>query len=144
MCPCHAAKSGSDVIWQPITSSSSCLIHTSERSCLSKKYDVYWTFTRMPVVKAKNFIHILLSFVFHSGFLCQLHARTCPLYNVLLDVVCCCFQEMTHFYKHDVRWVIELHLSTKFHVCLQLVSYASRPRTRRILKLPHLTPFLGM
>ena len=31
------------------------------------------------------------SFIFHSVFLCQLHAHTCPLYNVLLEVVCCCF-----------------------------------------------------
>ena len=27
------------------------------------------------------------SFVYHSVFLCQLHAHTCPLYNVLLEVV---------------------------------------------------------
>ena len=26
-----------------------------------------------------------------SVFLYQLHAHTCPLYNVLLEVVCCCF-----------------------------------------------------
>ena len=31
------------------------------------------------------------SFVFHSVFLCQLHVHTCPLYNVLLEAVCCCF-----------------------------------------------------
>ena len=24
-------------------------------------------------------------------FFCQLHAHTCPLYNVLLEVFCCCF-----------------------------------------------------
>ena len=29
--------------------------------------------------------------VFHSVFLCQLHAHTCPLCNVLLEVGCCCF-----------------------------------------------------
>ena len=29
--------------------------------------------------------------MFHSVFLCQLHVHTCPLYNVLLEVFCCCF-----------------------------------------------------
>ena len=41
----------------------------------------------MLVVK---FVHVS-SFAFHSVFLYQLHAHTCPLYNVLLEVVCCCF-----------------------------------------------------
>ena len=50
------------------------------------------------------------------GFVCQLHAHACPLYDVLLDV-CCCFHEMNCF-KHDVvRQHTELHLSTNFHVC---------------------------
>ena len=49
---------------------------------------------------------------------CQLHAHTCPLYNVLLEVVCCCFSRNNLFTKHDyIRWVTELHLSTKFLVC---------------------------
>ena len=39
----------------------------------------------MLVVRASKCIHVL-SFVFHSVFLCQLHAHTCPLYNVLLEV----------------------------------------------------------
>ena len=30
-------------------------------------------------------------FAFHSVFPYHLHAHTCPLYNVLLEVVCCCF-----------------------------------------------------
>ena len=39
----------------------------------------------------KNLSMYISSFAFHSVFLYQLHAHTCPLYNVLLEVVCCCF-----------------------------------------------------
>ena len=39
----------------------------------------------------------------------------CPLYNVLLDIVCCCFPNCI-FKLGTVRQVTELHLSTKFHV----------------------------
>ena len=38
----------------------------------------------------RNVSHVS-SFVFHSVFLRQLHAHTCPLYNVLLEAFCCCF-----------------------------------------------------
>ena len=34
----------------------------------------------------KKFIYVS-SFVFHGVFLCELHPHTCPLYNVLLEVV---------------------------------------------------------
>ena len=67
------------------------------------------------------------SFVSHSGFLCQLHAHTRPLYNVLLIVGCCCLARN----KCDiVRRVTELHLSTKVsHLSvLWLVSYARQTR----------------
>ena len=46
------------------------------------------------------------NFVFHSVSICQLHAHTCPLYNVLLEVVCCSFPRL---FKHSyVRQVTEL------------------------------------
>ena len=51
-------------------------------------------------------------FVFHSVFLCQLHAHTCPLYNVVLEVVC--FPRFTH---DDVHRVADLYFSTEFHDC---------------------------
>ena len=44
----------------------------------------------MLVVRTSKFVHVS-SFAFHSVFLYQLHAHTCPLYNLLLEVVCCCF-----------------------------------------------------
>ena len=44
----------------------------------------------MLVVRAQKFVHVS-SFAFHSVFLYQLHAPTCPVYNVLLEVVCCSF-----------------------------------------------------
>ena len=46
---------------------------------------------------------------FHSVFLCQLHAHTYAINNVLAETAV--------FNYDDVRHVTELHLSTKFHVC---------------------------
>ena len=36
-----------------------------------------------------------------SSTICQLHAHTCPLNNVLLEVVCCCFPRNKLFTYHD-------------------------------------------
>ena len=36
-------------------------------------------------------VYPYIKFRLPQCFLCQLHAHTCPLYNVLLEVVCCCF-----------------------------------------------------
>ena len=48
-----------------------------------------------------------------SMYQVQLHAYTCPLYNVLLEEINC-----LHTFKHDnVHRVAEFHLFTKFHVC---------------------------
>ena len=68
-------------------------------------------------------IHVS-SFVFHSVFLCQLHAHTCPLYNALLEVVCCCFPILT-LYKHDVCRGHKLSSQVSCLSVLRLVRYTS-------------------
>ena len=49
-----------------------------------------WNFHYDAGRQGIKIIHVS-SFVFYSVFLCQLHMHTCPLFNVLLEVGCCCF-----------------------------------------------------
>ena len=62
-------------------------------------------------------IEIYTCIKFYSAFLCHLHAHTCPLYNVLLKVVCCCFPRN------------ELHVYMRLNVTLFVgsQSYISPP-----------------
>ena len=65
-------------------------------------------------------IYPCIKFVFHSVFLCQLHANTYAIKNVLAETVFCDFREIQclHNFNYDeVRHVTGLYLSTKSHVC---------------------------
>ena len=91
-------------------------------------------------------IHVL-SFVFHSVFLCQLHAHTCPLYNALLEVVCCCFPILT-LYKHDVCRVTDFHLSSFMFVSAAVSEIRELNQNKKEQKnnseIDYLRPFLGI
>ena len=88
------------------------------------------------------------SFVFHSVFLCQLHAHTCPFIMYCSRLFVAVFIVYNTF-KHDiVHWVTEVHLSTKFHapVC-EIGKLNQNKRERRrilILAICNLTTFLGI
>ena len=56
-----------------VTSSSSCLIHTCGMRLFVVIFQEIQTFIRMLVTRTQKYIHVL-SFIFHSAFLCQLHA----------------------------------------------------------------------
>ena len=51
-------------------------------------------------------------------FFCQLHAHTCPLYNVLLEVVCCCFP------RNDILLNITLFVTSQGFISPVFVSAA--------------------
>ena len=51
-------------------------------------------------------------------FFCQLHAHTCPLYNVLLEVVCCCFP------RNDILLNITLFVASQGFISPVFVSAA--------------------
>ena len=56
-------------------------MHTCERGCLLKKY------MNFHLDAGCQGIEIYTCIKFHL----QLHAHTCPIYNVVLEVGCCCF-----------------------------------------------------
>ena len=89
------------------------------------------------------------SFVFHSAFLCELHAHTCPLYNVLFEVLCCCFPKIIVNILLNMPMFIgsQSFISLpSFMFVTALVSEIRESRQRIILKLDisNLTPFLGI
>ena len=67
-------------------------------------------------------------------FVSYMHIRTCPLYNVLLEVVCWCFPNCLYTFKLAyVCRVTELHLSTKFHAVVSEIRELKEKKKRNRL-----------
>ena len=80
---------------------------------------------------------VLSSTVF---FFCQLHAHTCPLYNVLLEVVGCCFP------RNDILLILTLFIGSQNLISLPSFMFVNAviSEIRNLNSISNLTPLLGI
>ena len=91
----------------------------------------------MLVVRAWKIIHVSSFSVFLVNYM-HIHAPFIMYCSRLFVVVFNCLHTFKHAY---VRWVTELHLSTKFHVC-QCCGYSEIRELKK--KKKKKIPFLGI
>ena len=80
-------------------------------------------------------------------FFYQLHAHTCPLYNVLLEVVCCCFPRINclHILLNMPMFIgSQSFISLPSFMFVSAVVSEIRELKEKKNSVSNLTPFLGI